>query len=1119
MVAGKNDYYGITGNTDGSASYDSGDLVTSVIGGLNTESNPMDMPLGDTPDMLNTQISPAGTLTKRPGTIIRDNLYDNTSAASKGNGLVGVSILNGHTVIVGKLGRNLVCIPVPKHEKMGRSNLTYPRLSISNVWTADATLKPSLVTLSTSIPRVLIATGLNTMVECILYSKTVTLATASSSVSIDDKPFMEIPTMLLLDAGRSNSTSVENILFIPNYITDEENWVVYRANTKSTTSNTVTFSSGFRSIASSGSYSDLPAGSYTVLRFGWVMWTESEFIESSMTTQPVLYPSGTTSILIPEELTRNAAEDRRASTFIPSWVFDHWKQKFGCFLLDKNYNSDGDDANYWMTPLNPMPVGDPSTWNSSLYGSNCKVYITVDVPPTSDFMTQTSTDKRFSIGDTYLVPVDKGTGATTSYYITRSYRNWLNSGNGLNGDNVRCTFGNYTNDEVKVILETGYDSASLDYKSAAYRIQTGPPGYMTDWATEPKYLASQDAVWAAKISDTTTPIIYFCFRGAKPIGIPPGYVSLSNYSAFVTNTFIGTEDTTDDAGTGGTGYTDHGKVRFRDASKVPVGGLYEFSTFDTSNRDFGRIVTYFQNRVVLSGFTKYPNLVAFSNSGYDYEWDIGGNLLAPHRNFQTWYSDSSLAFNPIQVELNTGSGEFITALLPVESYLLVFTNRSVHLVSGDASAGGYITPTGYTVSKLLDVGTFNQNTVVNTESGVVFLSNSGLNILVPAEDTSGRYSSIPLSSKVQRIFNEMSLDSTSNHWITIDKDQKVYVGICTQGSYVATRLLVFDLRLQAWTEYGAANGYWFSTMGFTLSDNSRVFTDFITCTNLLLGTAGSNHLLVEFSKYAELDFIISNTGSTSYSSYSPIPSFIASLPYNASQQFYNYDLKTVNSTNVLRTIDIPDVVDYYTYVDSPNKKAYPIDPRTGLYPIYADVDHVWTDWNSGITGINAAAKVLIGSGFPVWLKSSVVTRAFSGRGKHDNKSKRYSHCILHFRNSDNTQYIYSDLNTGASQAASTIVDKYKTVYDANLSLIFNGSRSSTQYLVYQNTTNVDTYGSLTLPKIRRDLTSRVVLPFLGISNSTQVCVFCNGYHKFELTGFQLITRSVGDSRRSWQDLY
>jgi hypothetical protein len=265
--------------------------------------------------------------------------------------------------------------------------------------------------------------------------------------------------------------------------------------------------------------------------------------------------------------------------------------------------------------------------------------------------------------------------------------------------------------------------------------------------------------------------------------------------------------------------------------------------------------------------------------------------------------------------------------------------------------------------------------------------------------------------------------------------------------------------------------------------------------------------------------MVSKTGSTSYSSYSPMPTLTASLPYNASQQFYNFDLKTVKSTNVLRTIDINDVVDSYTYTDSSLKKAYPLDPRTGLYPVYAKVDNVWVDWNTGITGINAASKVLLGTGFPVWVRSPVFTRAYLSSARQDNLSKRYTHCILHFRNSDATQYLYSDLNIAAGQAASTIVDKYKTVYDANLSLIFEGSRSTTQFLVYENTINVDTYGSLTLPKIRRDHTSRIVLPFLGTGNSAQICVSSWGYHKFELIGFQLLSRKVGNRNRSWQDLY
>lgn len=1100
MVAGNNtnDYYGLV-NPDSES--DKGDLVTTVIGGLNTESNPMGMPAGDSPDMLNIQISPAGTLTKRPGTIIRDeSLYSNTAAAPKGNGLVSLNIANGHTIIVGKAGRDLLCELVCFHERMGRSNLTYPRLVFEDVWTADATLKPSFTVIPSAIPRVLIATGNNTVVECVVYTKAITVSSPTSSVAIDDKPFAEIPSFTLLDAGRSNSADVETILFIPNYVTDEENWVVYRANTKLTIhdnqqqTSTVTFSGGFRSIMSTGAYGNLPTGSYTVLRFGWVMWTESIMIDASQTTQPLLRSPNSYAILVPEELGRNAAEERRLNPVFGT--------KYSPFSLSRT-NDISQQA--WFVPINPFLNTGTGGYERCFTVSETSVYTDITNPVES---------KWFPVGDTYVIPRDLSSSASNTFYLHRHYRNWLHNNAGLmDSRDVRCTYNPYTSGEVNLALLTSYNDGFVLPDSP----DTPNP---TDWYTGTKsYTASVDALWFTPAKANTVDFNYWAFTGSYPLGLPSGYGSLSNYTSFVSHSYIGYEDAVDDAGTGGTGYTDHGKVRFRNKSKVPVGGLYEFSTFpdDTTTRDFGRLVSYFQNRIVLSGFSKYPNLLAFSNTSYEYEWDIGGNLLASNRNFQTWYSDPNLAFNPLQLEISTDSGEFITALLPAENALIVFTNRSVHLVTSTENSG-YITPTSYVTSKLLDIGSFNQNTVANTEVGIVFLSKSGLYLLVPSTDTAGRYTPIPLSSKVKRIFNDMSLEATSNHWITIDKDQTIYVGICTQGSNIATRLLTFDLRLRAWSEYATSNGYWFSTMGLCLP-SGRVFVDFITSTNLLLGTAGSTHLLVEFSKYAKLDFMVSKTGSTSYSSFSPIPSFVAALPYSASQQFYNYDLRTVNSTNVLRTIDIFDVVDSVSTLNGGTQEARPIDPRTSLYPMYADVDNVWVDWNSGISGINAASKVLLGSGFPVWVRSAVITRAYMSGVRQDNHSKRYSHCILHFRNPDNSQFILSDLNTAASQSASTIVDKYKTTYDANLSLIFDGSHATTQYLVYDNTTNVDTYGSLTLPKIRRDTTSRIVLPFLGVNHSAQICVFSYGYHEFELIGYQLISRRVGSKRRSWQDLY
>lgn len=1071
------------------SSFDNGDLITTNAGGLNVESSPLAMPAGDSPDMLNIQIRPAGTLYKRPGTIIRGDVVESTSGSPFGNGWVSVQIPNGHTLLVGKFGRDLVCYAVGKHAKMGRSNLMYPYVKIPNIWTADTnSIRPSICVTPDSIPRVIIATGLNTMVECFVYSKTITVSTPSTSVSVTDKPFTETPDVTLIDGGTSAST----VMFIPNYIKDEDDWVVYRANSKSTVGNVVTFSGGFRELNSTGAYAALPAGEYTVARLGWLMWTESIMLGSDRLTQPVVLVSGTFSVKIPTELVANSEEERRLDATNPFACFS-------CSILNS-------DAPSWLVPKESL------TDNTHFITSDVGAYKAV-------------TNDRWQIGSTYIIPKNSTIGA---FYVHRHYRNWLANDSGLRHTDMRCAYGLYTGDEVNLNLLTSY----TNFTSAPYQ------PILTDWSTTKNYSACTDTVFFNPVTSVLSPIKYFSFQGSYPMGLPSGYGSLSNFTSFVAQGFIGTEIPPND----------DNKVKFKDGSKVPIGGLYEFSF--GAEKDFGRIVASFQNRVVVSGFSRYPSLVVFSNTGYEYDWDVGDNLLAGNRNFQTWYSDPELAYNPLQIQIDTQSGEVITALLPIENNLLVFTNRSVSVVSA-SSQSGYISPTDYSVSKIVDIGTFNQDTVLVTESGVIFLSRSGLNILVPSEYSSSRFKSVPLSDKVKRIFDEMSTEVNSNHWITVDQNQTVYIGLCTQGRFVATRLLIYDLRLNAWSEYGAANGHWFSTHGLCLSDG-RLFTDYISSTNLLLGTPSTDyHLLVEFSKFAKLDFIISKTGSSLYTSTAPIPVCRGVLPFSPVQNFYQFNLKSVNSTNVLRGIGVPDVLDR----SSLNPEVvYPLDPRTGLYPIYFNIDNVWVDITSyvlsgttifvgGVTNVNPASKVLIGLGFPVWYKSSMFTRAVMNGARQDDLSKRYTHCILHFRNSDTSKFTISDLNTEANQAPFTIVDRYRTVYEANLSVLFNSSTSAyTTYMVYteplrevsgEQNIRITSGGDVrvtregntrvTVPvsvaRVQSEPISRIILPLLGTSNSAQVCVFSYGYHEFELAGYQLLARQTGKRRKSWQDLY
>lgn len=1044
------------------SSYDNGDLITTNAGGLNVESSPLAMPPGDSPDMLNIQIRPAGTLYKRPGTIIRGDVMGSTSGSPYGNCWASVQIPNGHTLLIGKFGRDLVCYAVGKHTKMGRSNLIYPHVKIPNIWTADTNSnRPSICVTPDSIPRVIIATGLNTVVEGFVYSKTITVSTPSTSVSVTDKPFSEIPSLTLIDGG-----SASTVMFIPNYIEDEDDWVVYRANSMSTVGNVVTFSGGFRELNSTGAYAQLPAGKYTVVRLGWLMWTESIMLGSDQLTQPVVLLSGTFSVKIPTELVRNAEEERRIDASANTFA------GFSCSTFNSGSPS-------WLIPQTTL--------------ADANSFITSDVGAY-----KAVGGDLWQVGSTYVVPKNASIG---SFYIHRHYRNWLANDSGLGHINVRCVHGLYTGNEVNLNLLTTYVSVP------------GAPDQplLANWASSKNYTASVGAVYYNPVKDETTPIRYFSFQGSYPMGLPAGYGSLSNFTSFVSQGFIGTEMSPS--------ADISGKVRFKDGSKVPVGGLYEFSFGE--EKDFGRLVTSFQNRVVVSGFSRYPSLVAFSNTGYEYDWDVGDNLLAGNRNFQTWYSDPELAYNPIQIQIDTQSGEVITALLPIENNLLVFTNRSVSVVSA-SNQSGYISPTDYSVSKIVDIGTFNQDTVLVTESGVIFLSRSGLNILVPSEYSSSRFKSVPLSDKVKRIFDEMSTEVNSNHWVTVDQNQTIYVGLCTQGRFVATRLLTYDLRLNAWSEYGAANGHWFSTNGICLPDG-RLFTDYISSTNLLMGTPSTDyHLLVEFSKFAKLDFTISKTGSTLYSSTAPIPVCRGVLPFSPDQSFYQFNLKTVNSTNVLRSINVPDVLDKSSLEPA---VSYPLDPRTGLYPIYFNIDNVWVDISSytlsgtdmvvgGVSNVNPASKVLIGLGFPVWYKSSMFTRAVMNGARQDDLSKRYTHCILHFINPDTSKFTVSDLNTEASQLPSTLVDNFRTIYEANLSVLFNSSTSAyTTYMVYTEALVSGTR------EVQGKPVSRIIIPLLGTSNSAQVCVFSYGYHEFELAGYQLLARQTGRRRKSWQDLY
>lgn len=155
-------------------------IQAANYGGLNTISNPLNMPVEDAASLLNMRVTQIGTIAKRKGTeALRSEIAD---LSSTGTQYIPYTLRNGTRILIGKEGTRLRVYRLKTNALP--ANQEAPRLvqeiSFDNVWSTEARgVKCSYVVTSEPTARVIMATGINTVVQLSIVQTT---ALASGSV-------------------------------------------------------------------------------------------------------------------------------------------------------------------------------------------------------------------------------------------------------------------------------------------------------------------------------------------------------------------------------------------------------------------------------------------------------------------------------------------------------------------------------------------------------------------------------------------------------------------------------------------------------------------------------------------------------------------------------------------------------------------------------------------------------------------------------------------------------------------------------------------------------------------------------------------------------------------------
>ena len=212
-------------------------LQTENFGGLNVQSSELNIPLEDSPNLINIKVDINGNLRKRDGSYYRGAAGSNPAGVS----MVPYTVKTGEELIVYKDGTSLEIDMLPKVDELGEvTNID----TKSNVFVSAAEdIRADWVVTNESTPRVIFVCSVNCPIQLQIIEQTVSL-TGVSTFDVTDTRFT-------------------NIAFGDAFLIHDN--TKYTLSAKSGTDPDFTFT------ISSGT----PTGTGTLVAFAWQWWAEA----------------------------------------------------------------------------------------------------------------------------------------------------------------------------------------------------------------------------------------------------------------------------------------------------------------------------------------------------------------------------------------------------------------------------------------------------------------------------------------------------------------------------------------------------------------------------------------------------------------------------------------------------------------------------------------------------------------------------------------------------------------------------------------------------------------------------------------------------------------------------
>lgn len=184
-----------------------------------------------------------------------------------------------------------------------------------------------------------------------------------------------------------------------------------------------------------------------------------------------------------------------------------------------------------------------------------------------------------------------------------------------------------------------------------------------------------------------------------------------------------------------------------------------------------RYLEIFNNQLFMAGFSATPSTVWFSDIGEP-------ESIQPDNNF----------------EVRTNDGDVVTGLRAYLAQLVIFKQRSFHVLSGDD-------PTNFALREITDqYGCISGRAIATYQNIMMFLDQKGI-----VQYNGANYEII--SNKIEPVFQRMNLAAARDNAVMIHNKARnqVWTGIPVDGATMNNLTVVYDYLLNAWTTFEGFN--------------------------------------------------------------------------------------------------------------------------------------------------------------------------------------------------------------------------------------------------------------------------------------------------------------------------